>query len=452
MPTNARIIDGESLMSTASPDRKRRVLRGRLRPGDLVQNAFSLMVSSAGTAGLGIVFWAMATRLEAPSFVGQASAEIAAMILLSSLSQLGFGSTFERFLPIAGKQSKQLVVRGYSLCVAMAMVLSVTYVLLGSGQRFIVPTLEGRIIFILSVMTWTIFALQDAVLIALRSSRYVPIENILYSALKLALLPAIIVLSHRQGIFLSWILPVYLALVGVNWYIFRHRIPSHMRSTIAQSPLPSVKRIAMLATGGYITSILNIFLTSVVAIIIVTRLGTTQSAYFYLPAMIAGSLGQLLWNVNISFLVEASTTPSEMARHIKSTVRVTGLIVVPSLVLGEILAPQILSIFGTAYSHHGTALLRILLVSVLGTVITEFYASLAWLDQRVWWLAARELFSLVVYLSVLFALINHLGINAAGVAALTSSLLQAIFFLPSSIRKYRAAIHPVDEVETTANE
>lgn len=373
------------------------------------------------------------------------------MILLSGLSQLGFGATFERFLPIAGSQSRQLVLRGYSFCIVMALALSVAYLSLGLGHRFIVPTLEGRVVFVVSVMSWTIFALQDAVLIALRSSRYVPIENILYSALKLIALPIFIALSHRQGIFLAWILPVYLALAGVNWYLFRHRIPSHMRTNVAPSQLPPIRKITALATGAYVTSILNIFLTSVVALIIVMRLGTTQSAYFYLPAMIAGSLGQLLWNVNVSFLVEASTTPHEMARHIKSTVRVTSLIVIPSLVIGEILAPQILDIFGTVYSQHGTALLRILLISILGTMVTEFYASFAWLDQRVWWLAARELFSLVIYISVLLALIKHLGINAAGVAALTSSMLQAILFLPPSIRKYRAAMRTNSEAATSSD-
>jgi len=426
-------------MNTTSRKRQRKLLHGRLRPSDLVQNAFSLMISSAGTAGLGIIFWALATRLEKPNFVGQASAEIAAMVLLSGLSQMGFGSTFERFLPIAGKQSRALVLRGYSLCVCMSLFLAIGYIMLGFGHRFIVDDIEGQVVFVLAVLSWTIFGLQDAVMIALRSSRFVPVENILYSAFKLLLLPILVSFSSIQGIFLSWITPVYLALVGVSWYLFRHRIPNHMRDTATSVPLPPLRKIAVLATGGYVTSILNIFLTSVVALVIVTRLGPTQSAYFYLPAMIAVALSQLLWNVNISFLVEASTTPAEMARHIKSTVRVTGLIVVPSIVLGEILAPQILDIFGASYSHHGTVLLRILLVSVLGTIVTEFYSALAWLDQRVWWLAARELFSLVIYLSVLLMCIGHLGINAAGVAALTSSTLQAIFFLPSSIRKYRAA-------------
>lgn len=406
------------------------------------------MVSGVGTAALGIVFWAFAARLEAPSIVGKATAEIAAMVLLSSLSQLGFGATFERFLPVAGNRSRQLILRGYALCVGMATILSTAYVVLGLGHRFIPVSLEGRLVFIVSVMGWTIFALQDAAMIALKSSRYVPVENILFSALKLALLPVMVWASQSQGIYLAWVSPMWLAIAGVNWYILRRRLPQHVARDAGRSQLPSLKRIASLASAGYVTSILNIFLTSVVALVIVDRLGSTQSAYFYLPAMIATSLAQLLWSITISFLVEASTNPDEMARHMKSSVRITGLIIVPGLIVGELLAPQILRIFGAAYSQHGASLLRMLLIAMLGTVVTEFYASLAWLEQRVWWLAARELFSLVVNLSVLFLLMGHLGINAAGVGALTSSLLQALFFLPATIRRYRSATRPHDATLT----
>jgi len=414
----------------------------RLRPSELVKNAISLMTSSVGTAVLGFVFWAVAARLQAPKFVGRASAEIAAMILLSSLSQIGFGSTFERFLPIAGAATRRLVVRGYFLTTVIAAIISVGYLLLGFGHAFIEPTPTGRVVFVLASMGWTIFALQDGVLIALRSSRFVPLENIVFSAFKLALLPVMVSLSASRGIYFAWIIPVVGALAGVNWYLFRHRIPEHARVTADAPGLPPLREIATLALGGYVTNILSIFLTSVVALIVIVRLGAVQSAYFYLPAMIATALGQLLWNINVSFLVESSTTPDDMGDHIRSTARITALIFVPSAVGGIIFAPWILELFGARYSHHGTTLLRMLLLAALGTVITEFYSTLMWLERRVWWLAAREFASLVIYLGVLLALISHLGINAAGVAALSSSVLQAIFFLPYSIRRYRSATRP----------
>ena len=76
----------------------------RPRIGRLIQNAMALVVSGAGSAVIGLVFWGFATHLVSAATIGRTSAEIAAMTLLAQLSQLSFGSIFERFLPVAGDQ------------------------------------------------------------------------------------------------------------------------------------------------------------------------------------------------------------------------------------------------------------------------------------------------------------------------------------------------------------
>jgi hypothetical protein len=68
---------------------------------------------------------------------------------------------------------------------------------------------------------WTVFILQDSVLIGLRASRWVPVENILYSLVKLALIPAFIVVSATEGILLAWLTPIVFLIIAVNWYLFK---------------------------------------------------------------------------------------------------------------------------------------------------------------------------------------------------------------------------------------
>ena len=70
-------------------------LRSRLRAERLIQNAAALMLSTGGTALLGLVFWTSATHLATAAAVGRTSAEIAAMVLIANLAQLSFGSIFE---------------------------------------------------------------------------------------------------------------------------------------------------------------------------------------------------------------------------------------------------------------------------------------------------------------------------------------------------------------------
>ena len=91
------------------------------RVGRLLQNAFALMVSGVGSAVIGIVFWAAAAHLAPAATVGRMSAEIAAVTLLAVLAQLSFGSIFERFLPVAGDQTRALVKRAYAMCLSACL-------------------------------------------------------------------------------------------------------------------------------------------------------------------------------------------------------------------------------------------------------------------------------------------------------------------------------------------
>jgi O-antigen/teichoic acid export membrane protein len=90
----------------------------------LVQNAVALMISSVGSAILGVAFWGVAAHLASATAVGRMSAEITAMILLATLAQLSFGTIFERFLPVAGAHTKDFVIRAYVMCVVGAVVVT----------------------------------------------------------------------------------------------------------------------------------------------------------------------------------------------------------------------------------------------------------------------------------------------------------------------------------------
>ncbi|MGD0441923.1 MAG: polysaccharide biosynthesis protein, partial [Acidimicrobiales bacterium] len=63
-------------------------LKSRRSASPLVRNAIALMVSSMGSAGIGIVFWGVAAHLVSVENIGRASAELSAMYLLASLASL----------------------------------------------------------------------------------------------------------------------------------------------------------------------------------------------------------------------------------------------------------------------------------------------------------------------------------------------------------------------------
>jgi O-antigen/teichoic acid export membrane protein len=396
------------------------------------------MISSVGSAILGVAFWGIAAHLATATAVGRMSAEITAMILLATLAQLSFGTIFERFLPVAGAQTRSFVIRAYVMCVICAFVVTSIYAFSGLAHSFLPSAFIWRALFVAAVVLWTIFALQDSVLIGLRASKWVPLENIVFGAMKLALLPVLIAASPDQGIFLAWSVPVIVTLIAVNWYIFRTRIPEHVLLREQSETLPRTKELIVLAGAQYATLLYSMITPAVVTLIVIQRLGAVANAHYYMPALIEGSLLVFLLSVYKSFVVEAASEPHALRHHTNMAIGTMSAVLVPSVLIGVIFAPFILRLVGATYATHTTiTLLRMLLLSLPLSAVSIFYSAFAWLDRRVWWLAMRDVASVAVFFAIMLSLIGQHGILAIGVAALITSALQGIFFLPISIRRYR---------------
>lgn len=415
----------------------RQIVGAGSRPGRLIQNAIALMISSGGTAVIGVVFWAVAAHLASATAVGRTTAEIAAMLLLANLAQVSFGSIFERFLPVAGSMTRDFVKRAYITVVIFGFILAIAYLILGFGHNFLPSDWVWKALFVAAVILWTIFALQDSVLIGLRASKWVAVENIAFSVAKLVLLPVSIAFSASQGIFVAWTAPVILTIIVITWYLFRRRIPEHISLGGSTEKLPSTRELFFLAGAQYAATLSSVFMPSIITLIVIQRLGAVANAYYYVPSMIATGLSLVCLSIVRSFLVEASHEPHALRLHANSAIRAMVVLLTPSIVIGFIFAPEFLRAFGAEYANHGTVLMRMLLVAVPGTAVMTFYSTFAWLDQRLWWMTIRNVVGSTLQLVVIFVLIDSHGIDAIGLAMLVNSAVTLIFFLPASIRRYR---------------
>ena len=241
----------------------------------LVSNAIALMVSSMGSAVIGIVFWGVAAHLASVENIGRASAELSAMSLLASLASLSLGPTFIRFLPVSGDRTRRFVARSYGACMSLALILALVYVATGLGHRFLPTGIAWRALFVVVVAFWVVFVLQDAALTGLRATKWVPVENLLFGIAKLALLPLFVVVLPKQGIFLAWSAPVFIAVALVTRYLFRTRIPEHESASRGRSLLPSGKEIASVLAAQGATQLAGIVSSMLMPLIVISRLGAT---------------------------------------------------------------------------------------------------------------------------------------------------------------------------------
>jgi O-antigen/teichoic acid export membrane protein len=357
--------------------------------------------------------------------------------MLANLAQLSFGSIFERFLPVAGTRTRAFITRAYTMCIATACALGIIYVYSGLGHNVVPHALFGRLFFIVTVVMWTIFILQDNVLVGLRASHWVPVENILFAAAKLALIPALLSYSASQGVFLAWSTPVVLTIIAVNWYLFSRRIPEHEALQSPNETLPGSRELFFLAGAQYATLLFSVFTPSIVTLIVIQRLGAVANAHYYVPSLIYSGLLLFIVSIVRSFLVEAASEPHLMRRHANMALATMTAVIIPAVIIGVIFASNILRIFGPEYAERGTTLLRMMLLSLPLSSVPLFYSTFAWMDRRVWWMTIRNLVDVIIFFCIMFSLIDRYGILSIGYGFLGSSALQGIFFLPISIKRYR---------------
>jgi hypothetical protein len=111
------------------------------------------------------------------------------------------------------------------MVVVFDFILVIAYIALGFWRNLLPASILWNALFVAVVVLWTIFALQDSVPIGLRASRWVAVENVSFGLAKLASLPACIVITSTQGIFLAWTAPVIVTIMVVTWYSFQRRNP-----------------------------------------------------------------------------------------------------------------------------------------------------------------------------------------------------------------------------------
>ncbi|MFC4949311.1 lipopolysaccharide biosynthesis protein [Pseudonocardia sp. GCM10023141] len=407
----------------------RRQRWGRFRLGrGLELSALSLMVASVITALVGLVFWAVATRVP-PSEVGRSSAIITTATLLSALASQNVGLLISRFLPGAGGRSAKLVLGGYAAASGVAVLLGAGFVLFFHSTLF-VSDLE-RFLFPVFTMVLSLFVLQDWVLIGLRASTWVPLEQLIFALVKLGLLVVFIALFPVGGIVLSWVVPAALAVIVVSSIVVFRVLPRRPPPEPGAAQLPGRRALGIIFVGEYATGIMTVAVPMALPLIIVAQLGTASNAFYTLPWMLSEAFNMLLWNISSSYMVEASNDGPRAAALLRRTIRLNLLIVglgVPFMLIG---APWLLTFLGGAYAAEGSTVLRILACAIPFLVITALYSTTARVRQQMGRVVAIQLSSALITIGLALLLVGPLGINGVALAYLIAVVLEgAVVLIP----------------------
>jgi O-antigen/teichoic acid export membrane protein len=419
--------------------------RAQVSSRHLLRGAYSLAANTAVTSLLGMGFWVAAARLYSNVEVGRDAALISAMIELSTLCQLNLGNGILRFLPDLGAHGPRAVGIAYALASATALVLGSSFVLLApqvSHQfAFMSASTTLAVGFVVALVLWGVFALQDAVLTATRRAPWIPIENGAFGVLKIVALPVLLTAGAVHGVFLAWALPMALLLVPVNLLVFRRAIPEHV-ARVAGDRASSLERQgagrAMRFLGqDYLASIFTQATLTVLPLLVLATLGPRSSAYFAIPLMIVLAFDTVAHGACTSLVVEASLEERHLGDLANVVARRVLALLAPAGVLLIVLAPLVLLPFGRAYAEHGAGVLRLLLCASLFRAGIALFSAVSRVQRRGIRLGLAELALLALVLGPAIPLADAYGVEGVGAAWLVANAVIFLAVLPWLLRVLR---------------
>jgi O-antigen/teichoic acid export membrane protein len=407
----------------------------------LYRTAFSLMASTLLTAVLGIGFWAIAARSFPASVVGRDSALISSMATISGLCQLNMSNVIVRFLPQVRDRIGRRVLDAYGSAVTLSLVAAIAFVIVAplASSRFSFLRNEPTLLttYVLSIGAWTIFVLEDSVLTALGRAAWLPIENGLFSAAKIAILPASLALSKGHGIFLAWVAPMFVTVPVMNWLIAHRVVP---QAAEAQRNAPGVlevfgrrRLLAFLAQDSAGAAFGQIALTAI-PLLVLALLGTEQTAYFYIPFTLVTTFDLMFLGVTTSLTTEGARSPQRMRGLARIVVRRFLAIQVPVALIIVVVAPLILSPFGQSYVDHGSGLLRLLAATSCCRSLLFLFGATARLQGQGFRLLALQIAPTTLLVGLILLLVPSDGLNGVGLAWLLAHGAAAVVVLPVLLR------------------
>ena len=394
----------------------------------LYRNAVYLMLNSAILALTGFFFWAIAARLYPVEGVGLASAAISAMALLAALSTLGLTYGLIRFLPKAGKKSRDMINSCFTLGILTSIALSLIFLAgLPSWSPALLP-IRGHPVFFAAFMIFTaamtLQSFTQQTFVAQRKTQFALWEGLIFGLLRFIPLILLAAFFHTFGIFVSWGIAASIAIV-VSIFFFLPKIQPAYR------PLPTISKVAIsdLMHFSFANYAANLFWSIpglILPLTVVNILGAESNAYFYIGWAVGGVLLMIPLAASFSLFAEGSHNEERLVGDVKRSLKLILLLLIPAIIIIFALGDKILLLFGSAYSENAARLLRLLALSAFPVSLNYIYFSIKRIEMRMRSVIGLTAFIAVGTLALSYVLLPQIGILGAGVAWLAVQIIAAM--------------------------
>ncbi|SDO73676.1 Membrane protein involved in the export of O-antigen and teichoic acid [Nakamurella panacisegetis] len=325
----------------------------------MLGDGLALGASALLTAGAGMVGWLLAARLLTASEVGATSSFVNSFILVAAIAELGLGPALLRWLPLSGGRTADLLKRVYLLVSVVAVAVGVGWLVLAGGSVTAAVPVVGGLLFVLASLGWTLFQLQDLVLTGVGAARWVPLENLLFSAARIVLLLLLGPSLGAKGLVLSWVIPTLVGVVVVNLAL----VVKGRSRPATDGVLPTRREVVKLVGPTYPATVFLAVLYNVVPLVVSARYGSALGAVFFIVWTGLNALDLAATGFVNAMVIRLARFSSDSRRLIRESILRSLAIFLPLLAVGFLLSHWVLGWFGPTYAAVGTDLLRVILIA-----------------------------------------------------------------------------------------
>jgi O-antigen/teichoic acid export membrane protein len=415
-----------------APAGRQGALRGladRINP--VHRDGLALVLSSGLTSAVGLLYWIVAARLFDPATVGVNSVALSTMQLLGGIAHLNLTQALLRFGPVAGRQTRRLMLACYAVASGTAALVGLGYAV---GTPVWAPQMVGAVgygpllvFFAVATPVWAIFTMQDYLLTALKRATVVPVENLAFALLKIGLLAGAVGLGYVGGIAASWVLATMVIVVAVNAWLLLRAVP---RAAVGEPVEPVRPRvIARFVRSDYAGATLWQLAMNGIPALVLARLGAEDAAVYGIVWTIAISLYLIPSGMGQSMIAHTAGDPARADAARRAMVRRSLMLVVPAAAVLAVGAYPVLWLFGESYARHGAWALALAALSAVPQVVTASTVAQARVQQHMKVLVVVPGTLAVAVLAGAWLLMPVLGITGVALAWLVVQLVGAAVLL-----------------------
>jgi O-antigen/teichoic acid export membrane protein len=426
--TNRRPLGGQSAPRTA--------LR---RPtfDKLIENsAFGIAITGVNSI-LGFVFWIFAARFYTTHAVGLASALLAAMTLVSTLSNLGVGSGLVQRLPTRRSDADWSVTLNASVVLAV-----ISGLVAGTATLFVLPLLSKdlsvvrtspayAVMFVAGIVLWTLSTTVDFLFVAERSVKYGFVRNASFGLLKLMLVVvAGTVIGHTAlAPFGSWVVSSALALL-IAVRLAQRRL-SHRWIGTLRGMRNEAKSMAGSLVGHHLINLGGYFPIYVLPLIVTARLGVVENAWAYIGWMLGGFALTVSPTVAASLFAEGSHDRASFRKQARRSLGLILALLVPIMIATPLVGRTILGVFGPQYAEHSFGLLIVLVLAAIPDAITNVFVATLRVHARLNLAATVNVGMALLAVGLAWFLVRPLGVAGIGWAWLIAQSVGSVYAIAS---------------------